>query len=413
MSGARAVLVLLLTSVLAACGSDPAADAGHGDDGSETPDYTRSPCYGNQRSTEVYDPTTHMPRPITATCRAEGDQTLVYVADEIWEVSPEPGAPAITQSEVNAFMDGYELRGRPSSFDPELGVLPADELLFGALLPDRLTDGKLPVFIVDSGGVGEGYLCSWCAGLEFHMDGPLLRSLHTDKTLSIAAHETFHAIHRDYDPNENIWVDETLAQAAMTANGFFTDGDWLDAFLENPNDAWGPGVDDPLTYQYGAGLLFGTYLWEKGGRSLLRAITSEPLNDWAGIDAALTTTGSDKDAFGLYLDMGLATFLDDPSTGFSFESFELAGKVLPAVVDTGDSYTAAIQAYGLVFIVFDEAARSLTLDAGTNVAARLVLDGRPTQVLDVTPGEPVDFDSTPRVLLLTARQTAMATVSVR
>ena len=111
--------------------------------------------------------------------------------------------------------------------------------------------------------------------------------------------------------------------------------------------------------------------------------------------------------------MGLATFLDDPSTGFSFESFELAGSVLPAIVETGESYTAAIQAYGLVFIVFDENARSLTLESGANVSSRLVLAGRPTEVLELAPGEPVEFDTTPRVLLLTARQTAMATVSVR
>lgn len=415
MLPARRVLTLFaLAASLAACGSDPAADARDGDDDTDTtPDYTSSPCYGAQRTTEVYDPTTHMPRPITATCRAEGERTLVYVADEIWEVSPEPGAPAITQSEVNAFMVGYELRGRPSSYDPALGVLPTDEAVFGALVSDRLSDGKLPVFVVDSGGLGEGYLCSWCPALEFHMDGPLLRSLHTDKTLSIAAHETFHAIHRGYDADENLWVDETLAQAAMTVNGFFTDTEWLDDFLENPNVSWGPGVDDPLRYHYGAGLLFGTYLWEKGGRSLLRAITGTPANDWEGIDVALTTIGNQKTAWQLYADMGLAMFLDDPSTGFSFESFELAGRVLPAVVETGDSYTAVIQAYGLVFMTFDENARGLTLDGSASVEGYVVLDGRPTEVLALAGADSIDFDSPPRVLLLTARQSATATVTVR
>jgi hypothetical protein len=199
----------------------------------------------------------------------------------------------------------------------------------------------------------------------------------------------------------------------MTVNGFFTDGDWLDAFLENTNVSWGPGVDDPINFQYGAGLLFGTYLWERGGRSLLRAITSEPLHDWEGIDAALATTGNESDAYGMYLDMALATFLDDPSTGFSFESFDLAGRAVPAVVETGTSFTAAIRAYGLVFIVFDDAAQGVTLESGTNVTARLVQGGRPTEVLDLAEGEGADFDTAPRVLLLTARQTATATVSVR
>jgi len=354
-----------------------------------------------------------MTREAEATCRAEGDRSLVYVADEIWEVPASPGAPAITQSEVNAFMVGYELEGRESSFQPDLGVLPTDELAFGSLDTGALPGGKIPVFIVDSGGAGEGYICSWCDGVELHLDGPLLRSLHTDKTLSIAAHETFHAIHRGRDATETVWVDETLAEAAMTVNGFFTDGDWLEAFLENTNIDWGPGTDDPLTYNYGAGLLFGTYLWERGGRGLLRAITSEPLDDWAGIDAALAANGDASDAFGVYLDMALAAFLDDPRTGYSFDAFDLAGEVLPYVVENGSSLSEAIRPYGLVFVVFDAGARSVTLDSGANVSSRLVLGGRPTEVLELAPGEPVDFDVPPRVLLLTARQAATFSLSVR
>jgi hypothetical protein len=64
-------------------------------------------------------------------------------------------------------------------------------------------------------------------------------------------------------------------------------------------------------------------------------------------------------------------------------------------------------------MVFDTDARGLTLDMATNVSARLVLDGRPTEVLELAPGESVDFDTTPRVLLLTARQSSTASVSVR
>ncbi len=284
--------------------------------------------------------------------------------------------------------------------------------MFGSL-PEELPDGKLPVFVVDSGGAGEGYLCSWCDGIEFHLDGPLLGSLDTDKTLSIAAHETVHVIHRGNDTNETVWVDETLAQAAMTVNGFFTDGDWLDDFLQNPNVAWGPGVDDPLKYHYGAGLLFGSYLWEHGCRGLLRAITSEPLDDWAGLDAALSTTGDSRVAWSLFLDMGLSTFLDDPATGYSFDAFELQGQVSSATTATGTSRSGVIQAYGLVFVTFEPDARSVTLDTGTNVSSRLVLDGRPTEVVELTLGAPALVDAAPRVLLLSAPRTTTFSLSVR
>jgi hypothetical protein len=408
----RPLSALALLSGLTACGSDPASKP-KSDSPSEIPDYTQSPCYGNRRSTLVYDAVTHVPSEVSATCRAEGERTLLYVADAVWETPRSPGAPAIDQSEVDAFMFGYELDGRRTSYAPDLGVLPTDELVFGPLNPDTLPDGKLPVFIVDSGGLGEGYICSWCTELELHLDGPLLRSLHTDEALSIAAHETFHAIHRGHDANETIWVDETLAEAAMTVNGFYTDEKWVEDFLGDTNVAWGPGVDDPLTYNYGAGLLFGTYLWERGGRGLLRAITSEELDDWSGLDAALATTRDASDAWSVYLDMALATFLDDPSTGYWFESFDLGGGVLPYVAETGATLSDTIQRSGLVFVVFDADARSVTLDTGANVSSRLVLAGRPTEVRELSLGEPMDFDATPRVLLLSAQQTAAFSLSVR
>jgi hypothetical protein len=401
----NATAVLTLAWAVAACGSDP-ADQKDEDPAPATPDYTRSPCYGNPRPTLVYDAVTHGTREVSATCRAEGERTLVYVADDIWD------SPTITQSEVNAFMVGYELDGRPTSYQPDLGVLPTDELVFGSLDSSSLPDGKLPIFVVDSGGAGEGYLCGWCPDVELHLDGILLGSLDTDETLSIAAHETVHAIHRGFDASETVWVDETLAQAAMTVNGFFTDGDWLDDFLSDTNFAWGPGVDDPLSYHYGAGLLFGSFLWERGGRGLLRAITEESLDDWAGIDAALVATGDPKSAWQLYLDMGLAAFLDEPTTGYWFDSLELEGGIVPHAVETGTTFPETIEPYGLVFVVFDADARSVTLDAGTNVSARLVLDGRPTEVLELAPGAPIEFDAAPRVLLLTAPARAAFSLSV-
>lgn len=406
MPGLRAALALaVFSSFLAACGSDPPRKQ-KDDDASDPviPDYTRSPCYGEARSTTVYDAATHGTRTVSATCRAEGDRTLVYVEDGIWDVP-------VTQSDVDAFMRGYELRGRANSFQPELGVLFVDEVVFGALDTSTLAGGKLPVFVVDSGGAGEGYLCSWCDGLEFHLDGPLLGSLDSDETLSIAAHETVHAIHRGYDANETIWVDESLAQAAMTVNGFFTDGEWLDDFLRATNVSWGPGLDDPLAYHYGAGLLFGSYLWERGGRNLLRAITSEPLDDWAGIDAALAATGEPSDAWSLYLDMALAAFLDDPRTGYSFDSFDLAGRVLPHSVATGTSYSINLAPYGLAFVVFDEGASSVTLEAGTMVSSRLVLGGSPTEVVELVSGERFDLDALPRVLLLTSPRASSVTIT--
>jgi hypothetical protein len=349
-----------------------------------------------------------MTRAAMATCRAEGERTLVYVADDLWE-NP------FTQAEVNAFMAGYELGGRPNSYRPELGVLPTDLLVFGdlegPLNEGKLTGNKLPIFVISSGGAGDGYLCGWCSAVELHLDGPVLRSLHTDHALSIAAHESTHAIHRGYDANEAVWVDETLAQAAMTVNGFFTDQVWLESFLNATNTAWGPGVAEPREFNYGAGLLFGTYLWQRGGADLLQAITQEPLDEWAGIDAALARTGDPLDGFGVFKEMAVAVLVDDPATGYGFEAFDTNG-LFPAVVDTGSSYEDSLAAYGIVFVVLDDAARQATLEAPNSVSGRVVLGGDQVVVVDMELGTPTSFEETPRGIVITGRQAATFSLSV-
>lgn len=378
------------------------------------PDYTQSPCYGEAATTEVYDLGTHDVHAVTATCRAEGDRVRFYVADDLWESQVDGDAPVLGQGEVDAFMARYELVGSRSSTHPELGILPTDELVFGALTEPTLTDGKLPIFVVDSSGAGDGYLCSWCERPALHLDGPVLRSLHTDKALSIAAHESYHAIHRGYDPDEEVWVDETIAEAAMIVNGFYTDQTWVDEFLHHTNQAWGPGVNDAHSFDYGAGLLFGTYLFEHGGPELLSAITHESANGWNGLDRALATVGDAATGLELFEDMALAAFVNDADAGYGFRSIELDSPVLAYVASTGEPLSETLAPYGLMYVTFDGDASSVELDTTGTVSARLALDGTPLDVRELASGEPVSFDGkAPRVLVLTAQTSTKLSVTAR
>jgi len=404
------------TSVTSGTGGSSGTSGHGGSSGAGTvmiPDYTASPCYGESATTNVYDLVTHGTHPVAATCRAEGDKVRLYVADELWETKVDADAPVLGQGEVDAFMARYELTGSSASTHPELGILPTDELVFGSLTGSALTDGKLDVFVIDSSGAGDGYLCGWCTPKVLHLDGPSLRSLHTDKTLSIAAHESFHAIHRGYDPDEEVWVDESLAQSAMIVNGFYTDQTWVDEFMHNTNQAWGPGVNDVTSFDYGAGLLFGTYLFEHGGTDLLNAITHEPANGWTGIDRALATVGDSATGYGLFQDMAIAAFLNDADKGYGFRSIELDSKVLPYDVTTGMTISDTLESYGLMFVTFDADATSVTVDAPTTVSARLVLTGSTIAVHDVPLGDPFPFDEnkTVRVLVLTTTKTAKVSIS--
>lgn len=390
-------------------GSKAGGNAG----GPAVPDYTLSPCYGQPAETHVYNLATHDVSTVRATCRGEGDRTLFYVADDLWETQYAPGATPFSQADVDAFLYAYELKGNERSFRPDLGVLPTDEIVFGPLEEAALTNGKLPIFLISSGGAGQGYLCSWCDTLQLHLDGPLLRTLSSDEALSIAAHESFHAIHRGYDADESIWVDETLAEAAMTVNGFFTDREWLSAFLHDTNQQWGPGVEAVPDFNYGAGLLFGTYLWERGGEDLLRAITAEPLDEWAGIDAALRALGAEQDGWQLFLDMATAVALDDEASGYWFENLDLGDGPTTLPVATGASRTETIERYGLVYVALGDDARGVTVDADASFAARIALTGDPIEVIDVPIGEAFDFDRPARALVLASKTRESFTLSVR
>ncbi|HEY8944589.1 MAG TPA: hypothetical protein VIM73_10025 [Polyangiaceae bacterium] len=394
-----------MLSLVFGCSSDPlesdaggggaSGEAGSGSGGAapDPRDYTDSPCYGQSRSTSVYDGQTHTQRTVQATCRAEGERSLVYVADDLF-------GGRVSQAAVNAFMHRFEVLGNAQSHRPDLGVLPTDEVVFGALDVSRFPGGKLPLFLIDSQGAGEGYLCSWCETPELHLDGILLAPLDGDAALSIAAHETFHVIHRGYDANERVWVDESLAQAAMAVNGFFTDTAWLSDFVQNPNVNWGPLVTDIAGFHYGAGLAFGTYLWEQGGPELMRAATAEPRDDWTGLDRALAETGEARSAFQMFMDMAVALYLDDPARGFGFESFDLEQNIARIPAELA-SNTARVEPYGLVYRTLNAEMSQIRVDGGTTVHARVVTDTDPPNIVEVPLGIQTSIP-TPAVLILTA-----------
>lgn len=354
------------------------ADASTTTGSGELPDYANSPCWGNPSSTLVYNGETHQTGAVAATCRAEGDRTLLYIQDELWEAG-------VDQDDVNAFMHRFEIFTPEGSHNPDQGVITNNEEIFGALDMTGFPEGKLAIFVVDSGGGGDGYLCGWCDYPQLHLDGVILRPLAGDFPVSIAAHESYHVIHRAVDSDETMWVDESLAEAAMTANGFFTDTDWLSDFLADPDQNWGPGAPDLGGLNYGAALLWGTYLWERGGPPLMHAITHEAADDWAGLDAALATVGDDASAYQLYLDMLVAVYLDAPELGYGFESFDFEDVSREGDLFGGMMTRGGLNEYGVDYYRINEIGEltaSLT-SQDTDVVALAVVAGREVVVTEI------------------------------
>ncbi|MCA9709794.1 MAG: hypothetical protein KDK70_28400 [Myxococcales bacterium] len=394
-------------------GSGTSGDSTTGADsttGDALPDYTDSPCWGEASSTSVYNGMTHMTEQTPATCRAEGDRVLLYVADSLWE-------GAVDQAAVNGLMHQLELFSPAGSVDPDQGVVPNDEAVFGPLDEGDFPQGKLEIFVVDTNGGGDGYLCSWCTYPQLHLDGTVLQPLDDAYSVSIAAHETYHVIHEAYDANETMWVDESLAEAAMTANGFFTDTAWLDDFAADPDQNWGPGSPALGGFNYGAALLWGSFLWERGGAPLMTAITAEPTDGWVGLDAALDAVGDDRDAFDLYLDMIVAAYLDDPGAGYGFTSFEVPPMAVAGDLMVGSAEAGSLSEYGIDYWdVLDTG--MLTIDLAATgaepvVGQAVVVTGGGVQVIPLGPATPVDATGASAVFVaLTARDVATYDLSV-
>jgi hypothetical protein len=213
----------------------------------------------------------------------------------------------------------------------------------------------------------------------------VLTPLNDDLALSIAAHETYHVIHHGFDADEEVWVDESIAEAAMTANGFFTDDEWLDDFRLDPDVPWGPSGVDFGEFNYGAGLLWGTFLWEKGGPELMTAITAEPMNGWEGLDAALASVAIEDDAWSLFLEMGVAMVLDRPDLGYGFTAFDVGEVAREGDVAAGEMVTGTLSPYGIdVWRVLGDVTVNVevTPDAAVEVSARAFAASDPAVVVD-------------------------------
>lgn len=352
-----------------------------------------------QEVTQVYNGQTHVVSDTEASLRAESEEVAVFVQDDL--------AAQVTAAQLDGFMTRLVATGDARSFYPDLGILPTNEAVFGALKRSALPDGKQRVFVVDTSGAGDGYLCGWCTYPDLHLDGHLVSPLDGETAFSISAHELYHAIHRGYDTDEEVWIDESIAEAAMTVNGYFTDQAWLSDYLSTPNVDWGPSGADVTSVHYGACLAFGTYLWEQGGPELMQAITKEPANGWEGLDAALVSSGESRTAWELFLELGAALYFDDADRGLGIRSFALPRAVRSTTL-AGD-LEVDLEPYGFAFYEL-EGDLTFTVD-GNAVSAVYVAEAAELRPETVTPGAAFSA-SGPGVLVLTARSATTASVQL-
>jgi hypothetical protein len=234
--------------------------------------------------------------------------------------------------------------------------------------------------------------------------------LDDDYPLALFSHELAHVIHRPADADEERWVDESLGEASMLANGYNIDGMWLTAYTNDPNFDWGPGGAQNL--HYGGALVWGAYWLEKGGAPLLRAIVDEPGNGWPGLESAFANAG-ESGAVGHYHRALLSMYFDAPTLGFGFDTLETS--VTPVATLTGGmSHEGTLAPYGAEFIVLQSNATfplSVTPSDGTVTVLAASHSANNISVTDVSAGGTVTLGEMGAVLLVTSTTSQPYTIA--
>ena len=138
-------------------------------------------------------------------------------------------------------------------------------------------------------------------------------------TYGVLAHEFQHMIHWYRDKNESTWLNEGFSELAVFLNGYGVGGkDYYYAFdpdLQLNN--WANEVGD-ATGNYGASFLFVTYLLDRFGEDVTKAVVAHPENGFESLDAVFdemdiqdSDTGELMTAEEFYRDWTLANYLKD------------------------------------------------------------------------------------------------------
>ena len=255
-----------------------------------------------------------------ATCRAVGENSYVFVADDQWDNNN------MNQDDVDEVLFRLEDETLNST---EYGIIEMDTIYFGNI-PDELDNDPKVIFFFSAlgqfnGSVFDGYFSSFNQMTEAEAQAvpPPEGPAHSNEcemlymscdpvnptaasTLSVLSHELEHLIHWGYDTDEDTWVDEGCAELAMVLYGY---PDPIVNFPSNPNDnliVWDQQFSD-----YVQTMLFYTYLSEQYGVEIIKEIVANPENSVTGINTVLSNNGISENFTDIFNNWTIANFLDD------------------------------------------------------------------------------------------------------
>jgi len=118
-------------------------------------------------------------------------------------------------------------------------------------------------------------------------------AINRDEVISIAAHEFQHMIRHHVDRNESTWLDEGFAMFTEHYLGYDQNPQVVAVgFINAPQtqlNRW--SADDPILPNYGAGLVFVNYFYQRFGVDGIQRLSQEPADGLQGIDNTLKALG--------------------------------------------------------------------------------------------------------------------------
>lgn len=261
---------------------------------------------------------------VKATCQAVGEYSYIFVDNNEWNVTVYP-------EDVSKILETFEEKTPLTSKNPNQGIYENNVESFGTP-PDELdNDPKIYILIA--------YLPPYeKRGETFYFDGYFnafdeypdsyawenykqhsnevemiyinccsLNPPSSDYMLAVIAHEFAHMIQWNYDKDEESWIGESCSEAAMIINGYYTDEDYVKAFSQNYNV---PLVETSYV-DYGACLLWGTYLMDIFGIDFLKSLVEVSKNGIEGIEENFKNLSIDMTFSSLFSNWVIANYINN------------------------------------------------------------------------------------------------------
>ena len=184
-----------------------------------------------------------------------------------------------------------------------------------------------------------------------------------DLYLKILTHELQHAILRRADESEATWLNEGLAELAVTLAGSQVSS--IDYYLGRPSVSlvnWPDDFTEDLGYNYGAAALFAHYLQEhyapEGRLQDLLAIEADGI---AAVDqflagrGALAGDGSPATFHTVFADWMAANLLDAASGAHGYAGLDPEPRVSQRQKPGAAAETRALPQYGIHYVAIDDA----------------------------------------------------------